>query len=59
MFGFLNSTKQLNTQGIGLGLHITKKIAKMFDGDIICLSEQGNGSKFIFILALNDNEIIG
>ncbi len=26
LFGFLDTTKELNTKGIGLGLHITKKI---------------------------------
>ena len=26
LFGFLDSTKELNTQGIGLGLHISKLI---------------------------------
>ena len=38
LFGFLEATKQLNTKGIGLGLHITKKITRMFDGDIVCHS---------------------
>lgn len=52
LFGFLNSTKQINTKGIGLGLHITKKITKMFDGDIICQSQKGHGATFIFILAM-------
>ena len=56
LFGFLNSTKQLNTKGIGLGLHITKKITKMFDGEIICRSQKGDGATFIFIVALGDNE---
>ena len=58
LFGFLESTKQINTKGIGLGLHITKKITRMFDGDIVCISKKGQGSNFIFILALgveNDN----
>ena len=54
LFGFLESTKQLNTKGIGLGLHITKKITKMFDGDIICHSKHGHGSKFIFIVAIGE-----
>ena len=26
LFGFLDTTKELNTKGIGLGLHISKKI---------------------------------
>ena len=34
LFGFLESTKELNTRGIGLGLHISKKICQEFGGDI-------------------------
>ena len=52
LFGFLESTKELNTKGIGLGLHITKKITKMFDGDIVCHSNYGLGSNFIFVVAI-------
>ena len=26
LFGYLDSTKELNTKGIGLGLHISKQI---------------------------------
>ena len=26
LFGFLDATKELNTKGVGLGLHISKKI---------------------------------
>lgn len=28
MFGFLDSTKELNTKGIGLGLHISKMMVE-------------------------------
>ena len=28
LFGFLESSKEINTQGIGLGLHITKNIVQ-------------------------------
>lgn len=38
LFGFLDTSKAVNSRGIGLGLHISKKICKMFDGDIICRS---------------------
>ena len=39
LFGFLDSTQQINTKGIGLGLHISKRITRIFNGDIICRSE--------------------
>jgi len=32
MFGFLESSKGINTNGIGLGLHICKLIAEQFGG---------------------------
>lgn len=38
LFGFLDTTKSINSRGIGLGLMISKKIIKMFEGDIICRS---------------------
>lgn len=38
LFGFLESSKQINSKGIGLGLHISKKITRMFNGDIVCNS---------------------
>ena len=56
LFGFLEATKQINTKGIGLGLHITKKITKMFDGDIVCHSQHGNGSNFTFLMAVGIDE---
>lgn len=28
LFGFLESTKELNSKGVGLGLHISKKIVQ-------------------------------
>ena len=52
LFGMLESTNQINSKGIGLGLHITKKIINMFDGEIICQSTKGSGSTFIFLVAL-------
>ena len=52
LFGFLDNTKAVNSRGIGLGLMISKKITRMFEGDIICRSTYGAGSNFIFIVAL-------
>lgn len=59
LFGFLEATKEMNSQGIGLGLHISKKIANMFNGNIICESDYGHGSNFIFIVELGDKQTSG
>lgn len=39
LFGFLDVTKELNTKGVGLGLHICKEITKTFGGDIFFQSK--------------------
>ena len=54
LFGFLDQTKEINTGGIGLGLHISKMIVNQFGGDIICKSTFGKGASFIFIIALDN-----
>lgn len=46
----------MNTQGIGLGLHISKMIAMQFGGDIIVKSKWGFGSKFTFVFALSEKQ---
>ena len=56
LFGFLESSKQLNSKGIGLGLFITKQIATLFNGQIICKSKVGKGSNFIVLLALSNTQ---
>ena len=53
LFGFLDSSQQLNTKGVGLGLFITKQITQIYGGEIICRSIEGQGSNFVFIVALN------
>jgi len=34
MFGFLDSTKEINTKGVGLGLYICKRIVTIFGGEV-------------------------
>ena len=54
LFGFLDTTKDLNTKGIGLGLHISKKICQAFGGDIFCESEWEKGTTFTILIALDE-----
>ena len=44
LFGFLEANQELNTQGTGLGLHISHLITKKFGGDIWFHSQSGSGS---------------
>ena len=52
LFGFLDSTKEINTKGIGLGLFICKKIVNIFGGDVSVESEVDKGSCFSFTFEL-------
>ena len=56
LFGFLDASKEINSKGIGLGLHISKKIVKMFNGSITCRSKEGEGTNFIFLMELRENQ---
>jgi signal transduction histidine kinase len=53
LFGFLDRTEQINTKGIGLGLHISKMIVEKLGGDIYCESEWEWGSTFTYLIALD------
>ena len=59
LFGCLQTTRQMNTQGIGLGLVISENIVKAFGGRIGVKSKPGKGTKFAFSILLgkdNDQE---
>ena len=49
LFGLINDQdRSNNTQGIGLGLVISKLVVNKFDGQIDFISEHGSGSTFFF-----------
>ena len=56
MNGFLKKTEEINTRGIGLGLHICRELVRKLGGDIICESEWQRGSKFTFVVKV---ELVG
>ena len=52
LFGTLQNTRQMNTQGIGLGLVISENIVTAFGGQIGVRSVYGKGSHFTFSFVL-------
>ena len=49
MFGtFKDSTQGINTEGIGLGLVISKQIVKRFNGQINFISKYKEGTTFFY-----------
>ena len=49
LFGSIkDQKKQINTQGIGLGLVISKLLVHKFNGEINFMSKHKNGSTFYF-----------
>ena len=56
LFGFLETSQELNTKGIGLGLHICKMVVKKLGGDIDCDSVWLEGATFTFLIALNETK---
>jgi len=50
---------RMQTEGSGLGLFIVKNIIEKHGGKIICNSEEGKGTEFIFDIPVekNDNNI--
>ena len=56
LFGCLQNTRQMNTQGIGLGLVISENIVKSFNGRIGVKSKYGRGTKFAFSIILGKDD---
>lgn len=56
LFGKLQNTKGMNTQGIGLGLVISDNIVTQFEGQIGVKSKYGRGSIFSFSVLLGKDE---
>jgi two-component system aerobic respiration control sensor histidine kinase ArcB len=48
MFATLSSTKQMNTNGVGLGLFICKQLLEQFQGKITVKSKVNKGTSFFF-----------
>ena len=53
LFGFIADASDKNINGIGLGLVISEKIVKQFDGTITMQSVYEEGSEFTFTLKIN------
>ena len=56
LFGCLQNTRMMNTQGIGLGLVISENIVKSFGGVIGVRSKFGKGTKFSFSIVLGKGD---
>jgi len=56
LFGFLDATKELNTKGIGLGLHISRKIVQECGGEIYCQYKWGEGSAFTYLMSVEPKQ---
>ena len=48
VFGYVDDKSAMNAKGIGLGLVISERITKMFNGEMSLQSILGEGSKFSF-----------
>jgi signal transduction histidine kinase len=55
LFGKLQSTSKMNKTGIGLGLNICKQIVNVFNGEIMCESQEDKGTTFTFTWKVQDS----
>ncbi|TMC05133.1 MAG: ATP-binding protein [Chloroflexi bacterium] len=54
-FGRIQSAATAHTPGAGLGLWLSREIARMHDGDLTVESEPGKGSTFTLEIPLNSD----
>ncbi len=52
-------TVSKGNQGTGLGLYISRRLAKLMGGDLTCISRKGEGSSFTFTFAAEQAENSG
>jgi hypothetical protein len=57
LFGFLDSSIELNTKGIGLGLYICKRMVEIFGGKMEVKSEVDVGTTFTYEFQLSEGQI--
>jgi len=57
LFGKLESNVEHNTQGVGLGLAVSKRLAEAMGGYITVVSQEGLGSTFTFGIKANMNKV--
>jgi len=53
LFGTVKRTRSINTNGVGLGLSISKMISREFGGDMAIKSKFGVGTAFLSSMMLN------
>jgi signal transduction histidine kinase len=56
-FGCVVKSKNINQNGMGLGLTISKMIVQQLGGQIFCESQYGKGSKFEFNIPTDSIQI--